>query len=383
MPNNILLFPPALFGGGGGGVGGASPNRHLFVNGYGWSLGADPSKYFTTISGALAEALTLVPVPSQDNPVQITVYPAHYPEDPAISSAGISLVGEPDMRSFITPRIVGTLTVNLGAGIDRDLNHCTVQGFQIDRLRFTGVNPQKLYLTNIVCENSADDTFVMDNTGLDAGLDDLPHLNLGVAAGPRRSQVIAQHLTLRCEGPVFRSLKKSAGDLEIFHGFIRQTPDTDIAIDYSGVGDAGSGFSTLVHVEINGLISMAGNAPLTLFEDLVSSTAPATSLIAQGSTSNLVVVETVLTSLFSPLVSGVGPFFFDQNIEGAAGNGYAGTLNGGLGPLAILVEGVRNQRFRVAPPSAPGDWVGAPPTDAQTALNRIAAWVAAGLGPIP
>ncbi len=252
------------------------PTRHLFVNSAGWSFEFDPNKYFTTITAAVAAAAALSPLPSQTDPVLIHVLPGTYTESFTLGRTGVHLAAIPQARSFAT-RVVGTVTVDLGAGIDRDVNFVGITGIHMTRLLFTGANPQKLYLEDVAIENgAASPTMEMTNTGVDTGT--------------RRSQVIADNLTLvNFNAGAFACLMRTGGDFELFHGFIRKTPDTAIAIDMPGAGVPGAAFCVLSNVDVDGRISVSGNANLTLaLSDVSSASAVAAAIV--GTTSGLIVV---------------------------------------------------------------------------------------------
>jgi len=335
------------------------PARHLFVNEAGWSFGFDPNKYFTTIAAALAAAAALVPVPSQASPVLIYVYPGTYAESPTMGVSGVSLSALPQYRSFLT-QIAGTLTISLGAGVDRDLNHVTVSGFGMQKLRFTGLNPQKLYITDCTVEVGGDHAFLMDNPGVDTGA--------------RKSQVIAQNLTCRCTAGAFNALKKTAGDLELFHGFIRNTPDTGVAVDISG-GVPSSGFCTFAEVDVDGKVACSGVAGIVLALSDVSVTgAPGVPIITNTGTGTVVIAGTSVVTGSSPAISGglLAALVYSDIIFAGAGTGFAaGTI-----PVALV-------NFRSFVPATPGNWAAPAPNTLESAVNRLAAKVFLLNGSVP
>jgi len=335
------------------------PVRHLFVNSAGWSFDADPKKYFSTITAALAAAAALVPVPSQANPVLIYVYPGSYAESPTMGVSGVSLSALPQYRSFLT-QIVGTLTISLGAGVDRDLNHVTVTGLGMQKLRFTGLNPQKLYISDCTVEVGGDDAFRMDNTGVDTGA--------------RKSQVIAQNLTCRCTAGAFFSLNKLAGDLELFHGFIRQTPDTAVAVNIAGAAPS-SGFCAFAEVDIDGKVACSGIAGITLALSDVSVTgAPGVPIITNTGTGTVVIAGTSVVTGSSPAISGgaLAALVYSDIIFAGAGSGFAaGTI-----PVAL-------NNFRSFVPATPGNWAAPAPNTLEAAVNRLAAKVFLLNGSVP
>lgn len=252
------------------------PTRHLFVCDDGWSFDSDPNKYFTTITAAVAAAAALSPLPSNVDPVLIHVLPGRYTESFTLGRTGVHIAAIPQQRAFAT-QVVGTITVDLGAGIDRDINFVSLSGISATRVLFTGANPQKLYLEDVALENSgASHTLEMVNTGVDTGA--------------RESQIISDNLTLtNSNAGAFRCLFKSGGDFECFHGFFRKTPDTDIAVEVAGVGAPGLGFCVMSNVDIDGRVSVSGNSPCTLALCDVS-TASAVAAAIVGTTSGLIVL---------------------------------------------------------------------------------------------
>jgi hypothetical protein len=277
--------------------------RHLFVNKAGWSFEFDPNKYFTTIAAAVAAAEALSPLPSQTDPVLIHVFPGEYTESFTMGRRGVHIAALPQARSFAT-RIIGTITVDLSGGVSRDLNYVGITGISATRLVFTGINAQKLYLQDCVFENgAASHTMVMDNTG--------------VEAGTTPSQVIADNLTLRnFNAGAFACLFRSGGQFELFHGFIRKTPDTGIAVDLSGAGVSGAGFIVMSNVDVDGRISVAGNAPLTFALSDVSTASAVAAAIVSTSTGLVVLGDisvgcafaTAAISIAGALVSGAITF---------------------------------------------------------------------------
>ncbi|MGI0149770.1 MAG: hypothetical protein ACREDF_09610 [Thermoplasmata archaeon] len=261
------------------------PTRHLFVNAAGWSFEFDPNKYFTTIAAAIAAATALSPAPDQTNPVLIYVYPGEYTEDPTIGRRGIHLSALPQARAFAT-RIIGTVTVDLTGGVSRDLNFVSICGIRMTRLLFSGVNAQKLYLQDVVAENgAASHTMEMTNTGVD---------------GATPSQVIADNLTLtNFNAGAFACLFRTGGQLEIFHGFMRKTPDTGIAIDMPGAGTPGTGFVVMSNVDVDGRISVSGNSPLTYALSDVSTASAVAAAIASTSTGLIVLGSVTVGCAFA------------------------------------------------------------------------------------
>jgi hypothetical protein len=251
------------------------PSRHLFVNVSGWSLEFDPNKYFTTITAAVAAAAALVPLPSATEGVLIHVYPGTYTESFTLGRTGVHVAAIPQQRAFAT-RIVGTVTIDLGAAIARDSNFVSLTGLNITRVLFTGANPQKLYIKDCAIENgAASHTFEMTNTG--------------VEAGTTPSQVISENLSLvNFNAGAFRCLFRSAGQFECFRGFMRKTPDTDFAIELSGAGVSGAGFVLMSNTDVDGRISVAGNAPLTFALSDVSTASAVAAAIASTSTGLIV-----------------------------------------------------------------------------------------------
>lgn len=261
------------------------PTRHLFVNSAGWSFEFDTNKYFTTITAAVAAAAALSPVPSQTDPVLIHVLPGTYTESFTMGQRGVHLAAIPQQRAFAT-RIVGTVTVDLSGGVSRDLNYVSISGINMTRLLFTGVNAQKLYLIDVAVENgAASHTMEMTNTGVD---------------GATPSQVIADNLTLvNFNAGAFACLFRTGGQLELFHGFIRKTPDTGIAIDMPGAGVPGTGFVVMSNVDVDGRISVSGNSPLTLALSDVSSTSAVAATIVSSSTGTIILGEITVGSAFA------------------------------------------------------------------------------------
>lgn len=288
VPNTIETPTPPSSGSA------VTPNRQLFVNIAGWSFGADPSKFFTSISAAIAVANALVPAPDVANPVLITINPGIYAESFTLSRPGIVLSANPQMRAHIT-QVNGDLTIDLPAAIDRDLNHVAVTGITFRSIIFTGANPQKAYLADVICQTGVGDALLMNNTGVDTGT--------------RRSQIISQNLTLTCfAGAAFRCFRKTGGDFECFQGIWRKTPDTEIAVELAGVGVPGAGFCTFSNVDIDGRVVVSGNSPLTLIATDVSSASGAASAIESTSSGVIVAGGIAVGSIFTPAISVAGVF---------------------------------------------------------------------------
>lgn len=282
----IYTFPPGAAGGGGGGPGtSVSPNRQFFVNAAGWTAGADPGKYFTSIASAVAAAAALIPAPDASNPVLIYVYPGDYTEDVTIGRRCINISALPQARSFAT-RIIGTVTVDLSGGVPRDSNYLTLSGLRMSRLVFSGVNAQKLYLKDITVENgAASHTMEMTNTGLD---------------GATPSQVIAENLSLtNFNAGAFRCLFRTGGQLEVFRGFMRKTPDTAVAIELAGAGVPGTGFVVMSNVDVDGRILVSGNSPLTFTLSDASSASAVAATIESTSTGVVVLGSISVGSAFA------------------------------------------------------------------------------------
>lgn len=261
------------------------PTRHLFVNVSGWSFEFDTNKYFTTITAAVAAAAALTPAPDNLNPVLIHVFPGRYTESFTMGRRGVHIAAIPQQRSFAT-QIVGTVTVDLSGGVARDINFVSISGIAMTRLLFTGVNAQKLYLIDVAVENgAASNTMEMTNTGVD---------------GATPSQVIADNLTLtNSNAGAFACLFRTGGQLELFHGFIRKTPDTGIAIDMPGAGVPGTGFVIMSNVDVDGRISVSGNSPLSMALSDVSSTSAVAATIVSTSTGTIVIGDITLASAFA------------------------------------------------------------------------------------
>jgi hypothetical protein len=261
------------------------PTRHLHVNETGWASGFDPNRYFTTITAAVAAAAALSPAPDNLNPVLIHVYPGRYVESFTMGRRGVHLAAIPQQRTFAT-QIVGTVTVDLSGGVARDINFVSISGLSMTRLVFSGINAQKLYLTDVAVENgAASHTMEMTNTGLD---------------GATPSQVIAENLTLtNSNAGAFRCLFRTGGQLEMFHCFMRRTPDTEVAVELAGAGVPGTGFVIMSNVDIDGRILVSGNSPLTMALSDVSTTSAVAAAITSTSTGLVVVGSITVGSAFA------------------------------------------------------------------------------------
>lgn len=246
------------------------PARHLFVCDDGWSFEFDTNRYFTTITAAVAAAAALSPLPSNLDPVMIHVLPGRYTESFTMGRTGVHICAIPQQRAFAT-QVVGTITVDLGAGIPRDINFVSLSGISATRLLFTGANPQKLYVQDCAFENgAASHTMEMTNTGVD---------------GATPSQVISDNLSLvNFNAGAFACLFRTGGQLELFHAFIRKTPDTGIAIDMPGAGVPGTGFVIMSNTDIDGRVTVSGNSPLTMaLSDVSTASAVAAAIVSTSS----------------------------------------------------------------------------------------------------
>lgn len=127
-----------------------APERTLFVA-QSWPVGADPTRYFTTIAAALGAAPALAP--STANAVAIYVFPGTY-ADPLVLVSNVHLFG--GTRHDVT--VSGAVTWNPGAGVNAPQTNA-VEEIDIFSIRFRG-------------------TFTVDATGKVSSISSLDLLHL-------------------------------------------------------------------------------------------------------------------------------------------------------------------------------------------------------------
>lgn len=253
----------------------------------------------------------------------------------------------------------GTLTIDLGPGVPRDQNITAWVGVDIEQengpgVHFTGSNAQAMLMSRFSSETANGSPMLIDNDGgtpADPSFIDMDNVDLTALSGNPEP-------ALDLRGGVVLGNEVSA-----FH------EDVDTGLSAQLSSPAVGGFFRTGSFE--GRILINEGVVVLRSSEVVAEGVAAVQI---GDAGICIAQDTVIDCDVSPAVDGTGVFAY-ANIIFSASQGIAGTL-AFVAPQAV--QGSENLVYAATPAS----WAGAAPTRQQDATSRLAAFVAANIGPI-
>lgn len=307
---------------------------------------------FNTIQAAIDAALA--DGASLQNPKLIVVLPGDYPENiTAVVGVVISALAP------IGTAMQGTLTIDLpdAGGFENTATAWNSIAIEApagqSAIVFTGTTAQIGLIQNSALSSVDTPTIINNNTGVD---------------GPNSSTLLLQQSDVTVTDIGISGVSHSAGTMLYESSGIQAGDDNTIVVDVSG-----GALELHISSRFVGRLSIPTG---TVLLDRCTIQAGTVSAIDIGAPSACLALLPIINSQSSPAISGTGALLFSTITYQASGSG----LDAGLAAaIALGVENASNNLYA----AIAANWAGAPPTNVQDAVSRIATALFGLVGPIP